>query len=62
MYRQFYQNMAFAELPLLALLLFFTMFVSVILRVTVFKKRQDFGRVERLPLEPEGTSGAAPHL
>lgn len=53
MYKQFYEGMSFQELPLLALLMFFTMFVSVILRVTVAKRRQDFDRVSRIPLETE---------
>jgi hypothetical protein len=51
MYRQFYEGMKFAELPMLAMLMFFTMFAAVILRVTVFKKRNDFERVSRLPLD-----------
>lgn len=60
MYKQFYQGMSFEELPLFALLMFFTMFVSVILRLTLFKKQEDFVRVERLPLEGEEQTRPSP--
>ncbi|MCG5055373.1 MAG: CcoQ/FixQ family Cbb3-type cytochrome c oxidase assembly chaperone [Myxococcales bacterium] len=61
MYRQFYQGMSFADLPLLALLLFFSTFVAVILRVTLFRKRNDFDHVARLPLDEGACPVSPPH-
>ncbi|MDX2022570.1 MAG: CcoQ/FixQ family Cbb3-type cytochrome c oxidase assembly chaperone [Deltaproteobacteria bacterium] len=51
MYHKFYEGMNYADLPLFALLLFLSTFAAVVLRVTVMKKRQDFDRVSRLPLD-----------
>ncbi len=51
MYRQFYAGMGFGHLPLFALLLFLTVFVAVVLRVTVFGRRPELDRLARLPLD-----------
>jgi cbb3-type cytochrome oxidase subunit 3 len=62
MYQQFFAGMPFAELPLFALLLFFTTFVGVVVRVSARRRRAEMDRLARLPLDdgrpigPEETS------
>jgi hypothetical protein len=53
MYASFYAGMRCAELPLFALLLFLCLFVVVVVRMTVIKRREDFDPVAHLPLQDD---------
>ena len=53
MYKQFYAGMSYADLPLFALLFFFGVFVVVVLRQYLVKRKSDYDDVARLPLEPD---------
>ncbi len=53
MFRQL-QMAASGDLRMFALLLFFTLFVAVLVRFFVLRRREDFVRLSRLPLEREG--------
>ena len=60
MYGQFYAGSRLVDFALFALLLFVAMFVAVVVRLTLVKRRSDFDAVSRLPLadnqraSPEG--------
>ncbi len=50
MYQQYFAGMAWQWLPLLALFLFLTMFVLMLVRTFVVKRKTDFDAVAALPL------------
>ena len=56
MYAQFYAHMPFASLPLLALLLFLTTFVAVVVRVTRPSRRAELEAAAALPFDSHETN------
>jgi cbb3-type cytochrome oxidase subunit 3 len=52
MFRQLHMAAA-GDLRLFALLLFFTMFLAVLVRFFVLRRRDDFNALERLPLQDD---------
>ncbi len=55
MFRQLHM-VAASDLRLFALLLFFLMFVAVLVRCYLLRRREDFVPISRLPLEEDGPS------
>lgn len=53
MYRSFYAGMSLTDLPLFALMLFVTVFLAVIVRTWVFRKREEFDALARLPFDEQ---------
>jgi cytochrome c oxidase cbb3-type subunit IV len=51
MYRQFYEGMDLAVLPLFALVLFVAVFVGVFIRTYVLRRAGDFDNLARMPLD-----------
>lgn len=51
MYRSFYEGMELAHLPLFTLLLFLAMFFGVVIRVLVFRKRDELDSLAAMPLQ-----------
>ena len=51
MFGQFYAGMHWSALPLFALILFLTVFLVVLVRMTLFAKRDEVERLSRLPFE-----------
>jgi hypothetical protein len=60
MYASFYAGMRCAELPLFALLLFLCLFVVVVVRLTLIKRREDFEPVAHLPLQDDAGPSQTP--
>jgi cbb3-type cytochrome oxidase subunit 3 len=54
MFAQFYQGMRWAELPVLALILFIVVFVAVVVHVTLLVRREEIDARARLPLDDDG--------
>jgi cbb3-type cytochrome oxidase subunit 3 len=52
--------MAAADLRLFALLLFFLIFVAVLVRVYLLRRREDFVPISRLPLQDDTTEEHRP--
>ena len=59
MYRQFYSGMPWTDLPVLALLLFFAVFVAVIVRVSRKSRREALDIAARLPFDGNERTGGA---
>ena len=64
MWKAFYKDMDYTELPIFALLLFFGVFLVVLVWVSVFRRAQDFDNLARMPLDedvpiPSGGLGSA---
>ena len=51
MYRSFYAGMSLTDLPLFALVLFMAVFLAVIVRTWVFRRREEFDALSRLPFD-----------
>lgn len=51
MYKQFYESLSFAWLPMLTMLFFLGVFASALLRLFVFNKQGDYDAVAALPLQ-----------
>lgn len=50
MYRQFYEGMSLAHLPLFTLVLFAAVFTGAFIRTFLLRRASDFAEVERLPI------------
>ncbi len=50
MYKEFYSNMEWAALPIVALLFFLVAFALILLRTFAAKRKHDFDAVAALPL------------
>ena len=60
MFAQFYAHMPWTDLPIFALLLFFSVFLAAVARVLSRKQRVELEAVARLPLERDDVPGARP--
>ena len=60
MFAQFYAHMPWTDLPIFALLLFFSIFLAVIARMLTRKQRTQLEELARLPLERDDVPGAQP--
>ena len=60
MFAQFYAHMPWTDLPVFALLLFFSVFLAVVARVLSPKQRAELEAAARLPLERDDVPGPRP--
>jgi cbb3-type cytochrome oxidase subunit 3 len=60
MFAQFYAHMPWTDLPVFALLLFFSVFLAVVARMLTRKQRAELESLARLPLERDDVPGARP--